>query len=82
VTIEVHDKRFFQKVIWYGDIGLGESYFLGYFTTNNLEKLLTWFVNNGEYLPSFPDSKVFAYAIHWGKIFSKILHLRNKNTKS
>jgi len=82
VVINVHDQRFFKKIIWYGDIGMWESYFLWYFTTNNLEKLLTWFVTNGQHLPSFPESKVVSYAIDRWRIFSKILHALNKNTKS
>lgn len=80
-TIQVLDDRFFRQIIVYGDIGLGEAYFLGYFTTNDLKGLLKWFLQNKNHLPGFNGKFKDSFIFEWARIFSQILHKLNKNTK-
>ena len=79
--IKVLDKRFFQKIIWKGDIGLGESYFLDYFETNNLKNLLKWFLQNKKSLPGFHENNKKYLLFEWAKVISQVIHKLNKNTK-
>ena len=79
VRIKVTDKRFFRRVILYGDTGFGESYFLGEFETDDLYRLLSWFIENRGQLPL--DHSPF-YQMEWAKIMGWIGHHLNKNTKN
>ena len=79
VRIKVRNKRFFRRSILYGDTGFGESYFLGEFETDDLYRLLTWFIENRDQLPL--DHSPF-YQMEWAKIIGKALHYRNQNTKN
>ncbi len=79
VRIKVKNKRFFRRVILYGDTGFGESYFLGEFETDDLYKLLSWFIENKNQLPL--DHSPF-YQMEWAKIMGRINHGLNKNTKN
>lgn len=79
VRIKVKNKRFFRRVILYGDTGFGESYFLGEFETDNLYGLLAWFIENKDQLPL--DHSPF-YQMEWAKIMGRINHGLNKNTKN
>ena len=78
VNIKILKKEFFRRVIQYGDVGFGESYFLGEFETDNLRELLLWFIKNKENMPGF-NKKFFLF--EWAKPLLKLEHSRRKNTK-
>ncbi|MEZ4483245.1 MAG: cyclopropane-fatty-acyl-phospholipid synthase family protein [Syntrophotaleaceae bacterium] len=78
VCIRVRNPRFFRRVILYGDTGFGESYFLGEFETDDLYRLLTWFIENRGQLPL--DHSPF-YKMEWAKVVGWANHFLNKNTK-
>jgi cyclopropane-fatty-acyl-phospholipid synthase len=78
VNIKVLKKEFFRRVIHYGDAGFGESYFLGEFETDDLKKLLMWFIENKEAMPGF-NKKFLLF--EWAKIALRFAHFRRKNTK-
>lgn len=79
--IKVLDSRFFKQIVIYGDIGLGEAYFLDYFETSDLKKLLKWFLQNQRSLPGFNEKNKKYFLFEWAKVVSRLLHLLNKNTK-
>lgn len=78
VRIKVRHKRFFRRAILYGDTGFGESYFHGEFETDDLYRLLTWFIENKGQFPI--DHSPFC-KMEWAKIMGKVAHYLNKNTK-
>lgn len=78
VNLIVLKKEFFRRVIHYGDAGFGESYFLGEFETDDLHKLLLWFIDNKEVMPGF-NKKYLLF--EWANFALKIAHTRRKNTK-
>lgn len=80
VSINIKDKSFFKRVIFYWDTGIGESFFLNEFETDDLKKLLMWFIQNEEELPWFRKNKFFHIFFEWAKLLLKISHLKNKNT--
>jgi cyclopropane-fatty-acyl-phospholipid synthase len=80
--IKVLDQKFFKQVVLYGDIGLGEAYFLGYWTSSDLVKSLNWFVENSDTSPSFSNQVIRNYAINLlGFIDSWYHRLRPNNKK-
>lgn len=80
VVIHVVSRNFFQRVILFGDTGLGEAFFLQEFETDDIKKILLWFVQNKELLPGFRQKKLFHLFFEWGKTLLKISHYINKNT--
>ena len=56
--IEVLDKRFYKKMILYGDIGLGESFTAKYWDSDSIFKVLLWFLKNSSTLPNLSNSVV------------------------
>ncbi len=78
VKIKVLDKRFFRRVILFGDTGFGESYFLKEFETDDLYGLIRWFIDNKDQLP-VSHSPIFK--MEWAKIMGQIDHFLNKNTR-
>jgi cyclopropane-fatty-acyl-phospholipid synthase len=80
IDINVLDSEFFKRVILFGDTGVGESFFLHEFETEDIKKLLLWFVQNKESLPGFRKKEFSDIFFEWGKILLKISHSRNKNT--
>lgn len=44
--IRIHDPSFFKKCVLYGDIGFGESYVDGDWTTDSITDVISWFIHN------------------------------------
>ncbi len=78
--INVLNRKFFKRIILFGDTGLGESYFMREFETEDIKKLLLWFVQNKELLPGFRRHEPFHIFFELGKFLLTISHLKNKNT--
>jgi len=79
--IEILDNGFFKRLILFGDVGLGEAFFMREFETSDLRRLLSWFLQNKENLPSFRSRKIRFIIFEWAGIVLKISHALNKNTK-
>ena len=56
-TIRVINTAFFKKCILYGDVGLGESYVEGDWETDDIVKVLSWFLVNMDNAPEASRSK-------------------------
>ena len=78
-VIKVLDQQFFRQVVLYGDIGLGESYFLKYWTTPNLKNVLSWAIDNKDYLPTFANGKLRGIFINCLGLVNRIRHLFKPN---
>ncbi len=81
IEIKILDNRFFRRVILFGDIGFGESFFKKYFSTSNLDDVLKFFIQNREHIPGFNAKNPLFFLFEWTKSLSRVLHLLNKNTK-
>ncbi len=79
--IEVRDRRFYRRLIVYGDVGLGEAYFLSYFDTPDLRELLLWFWRNRACLPSFGSDPRWSFLFEWASPLLRLAHRLRKNTK-
>ena len=53
---EVKDPVFFKKCVLYGDVGFGESYMHGDWTTDNVTKVIQWMILNIEKTPTLSGS--------------------------
>lgn len=82
--IVIKDERFFQKIIFLGDIGLGEAYMYGYWETNDLRAVISWFIQNREFVPTMIGSKVKKGSLvhRLYKPFGYLFNRLRKNTLS
>lgn len=78
--IFVHNQDFFKHCIFYGEIGFAESYIKGYFSTENLYRLLEWFVDNAENSPDLNSSKSKKLFVNLLGFYNRILHLTRPNS--
>jgi len=46
VCVSINDWRFSEELLLKGDVGLGESYVLGYWDCDNINKLVKWGIEN------------------------------------
>lgn len=79
--LQITDDRFFKQVVLYGDIGLGEAYFLGYWTSTDLVKSLNWFVENSDSSPSFSNFSLKNYAVNMLGFMDRWYHRLRPNNK-
>ncbi|MCH6257246.1 cyclopropane-fatty-acyl-phospholipid synthase family protein [Puniceicoccaceae bacterium K14] len=80
LQLNINDDRFFQKVANKGAMGLGESYQLGYWTSNNLTGVLIWFLENKRYIEPNTSPMLAAMIKRVNSLGNFTLHYRNRNT--
>lgn len=81
VDLKIHNNSFFKKVVSYGDIGFGESYCDGDWSTSNLTNLFKWVIQNIENSGLLSGSKAKAFGLNFFETFNKIKHFFNRNSK-
>lgn len=80
--IEVRHAAFFKKCVLYGDVGFGESYVDGDWTTENLTDVIRWMILNVEDHPAMSGSKKPSLLINWLQRLNKTKHLLQSNSRS
>ena len=78
-NINIADPRFFEKCVLFGDVGFGEAYTDGYWSTDSITNVIKWFLLNVEDAPSVSGSKVRTGALNILKFFNRVGHLRRRN---
>ncbi len=81
ITLEIHNNRFFTRVMLYGDIGFSESYIDKDFDTSNLTKLIELALLNTKYLGTTSENEKNKL-INLMPVFNKIKHSLRKNSKT
>lgn len=80
--IDIHDERFFRRILWHGDIGFAESFMAGEWSSPDLTALLSWFLKNISAVPTLSGSGTKSYALNSMRFFNRIAHLGNKNSRA
>jgi len=78
--VSVLDDEFFRRAFLFGDIGFAESYMAGEWTTNDLTKLLSWFLLNVDKAPTLSGSAAKTLALNAFQFANKIFHSKRKNS--
>lgn len=79
--VTVHNENFFKRAFLYGDIGFAEAYMAGEWSTNDLTKLLSWFLLNIENSPTLSGSRARAIALNTFQFLNKLFHSRRRNSE-
>lgn len=75
IVVKRHD--FFRRVLLWGDVGFGEAYQAGDFSTDDLTAVIRLFIENGEAMEV--EHGLWA---SWGKLRNRLRHALNRNTVS
>ena len=77
--LQILNKDFFKKFVLYGDIGFGEAYCAGDWTTTNLTDLIRWAIQNVETSGVMSGSKVKEVSVNLLGQLNKFGHLLRRN---
>lgn len=77
VDLHVTDYAFFRRILLDGDIGLGEAYMYGQWTTPNETDFIAFLIRNRD---SFESGEFIS--THLARVAHRLAHARKSNTKS
>lgn len=82
VDLQIHQPRFFRRILFHGEIGFGEAYTEGLWSTNDLPGVIRCLIENLEQIPGMSGSKSRASAFHLLRILNRFAHWTRRNTRS
>lgn len=78
-VIRVNNLAMFRKVVLYGDVGFGESYTDGDWSSPKVEDVISWFIQNKEYWPAISGTaRKFSFVNFMG-FFNRLYHAARPN---
>lgn len=78
-VINIKSEVFYKRCILYGDIGFGEAYVEGYWETDDITKVVKWFLLNVENSPGLSGTTVKTVAANIFRFFNKITQYKKTN---
>lgn len=78
--INIHDAAFFKKCVFYGDIGFGEAYVEGLWSSPNITNVISWFLLNVQNAPTLSGSKTRSLAVNLLRFVNKIAEGTRENS--
>lgn len=80
--VYVKDRRFFSRTVLFGEVGFGEAFTLGYFDSPDLNKALSWFLQNSQNTPTLGATTMQHILAGAFTFYNRILHLMRPNSQS
>ncbi|MBL8018030.1 MAG: class I SAM-dependent methyltransferase [Leptospirales bacterium] len=77
----VKSDRFFWKALRYGEVGFGEAFVDGLWTTDDLTGVLSWFQANASSTPTFSANRSSPLVANLLGFVNRIRHAMRKNTR-
>lgn len=79
--IRVHnDQEFFRSCALYGNIGLGEAYTDGLWSTKDIAAVIAWFADNAAALQGTQKASHLLPGVNWLRLINRFRHLGRSNT--
>lgn len=78
--IRILNPHFFNKCVFYGDIGFGESYVDGDWETDNITQVINWFILNIDDSPTLSGSRRRFVPLNILKNINRWYHRSRENT--
>ena len=79
--LQIHNHAFFSRVLLHGEIGFGEAYMEGHWSTPDLPGLISALIMNLEHIPGMSGSRASAIAFNCLRGFNWLAHWRRRNTR-
>lgn len=73
---------FFKRCVLFGDIGFGEAYMDGDWETDDITKVISWFILNIENSPAMSGSRAKKFLVNLLSWQNRIAHLLNRNSQT
>ena len=81
-TVRIIRPEFFRKCLLYGDIGFGEAYVDGDWETDDITRVISWFLLNVENAPTISGNRQTMWMLNLMKILNRIGHRLRDNTRN
>lgn len=81
-SLTIHSERFFDKVFLFGDIGFGEAYVEGYWSTTNISEVIRFFISNLKEIPGISGSKTRSALFNLFRSYNRFVHILRANSKA
>jgi cyclopropane-fatty-acyl-phospholipid synthase len=79
--LNIHSQAFFRRILFDGEIGFGEGYMEGDWSTPELTPVIAALIDNLEHIPQMSGSQSKAIAFHLLGTLNKFAHWRRRNTR-
>jgi cyclopropane-fatty-acyl-phospholipid synthase len=79
-SIVVKRRAFFEKCVWFGDVGFGEAYVDGDWETESIEAVIRWAILNVENSPGLSGSRAGLLFLNLLKGVNRIRHRKRRNS--
>jgi cyclopropane-fatty-acyl-phospholipid synthase len=79
-TVNIVRPEFFRKCLLYGDVGFGEAYVDGDWETDDITKVISWFLLNVENAPTISGNRRKTWILNSLKFANRLGHLFRDNT--
>ncbi|HTY38785.1 MAG TPA: cyclopropane-fatty-acyl-phospholipid synthase family protein [Bacteroidota bacterium] len=79
-TVRVVRPGFFRKCLLYGDVGFGEAYVDGDWETDDIAKVISWFLLNADTAPTISGTRRRMWILNLLKVANRFAHLVRDNT--
>lgn len=79
-SVRITDWGFFKRCVLFGDVGFGEAYVDGDWDTDDIAKVISWFILNVENSPAMSGSRGKKFLINLLGHYNRILHLLRPNS--
>lgn len=79
--LKIHNTAFFKKVLFYGEIGFGESYMEGDWSSPDVTGVLHCFIANLETVPGMSGSKERFSLFNFLDVANRLYHWLRRNTR-
>jgi cyclopropane-fatty-acyl-phospholipid synthase len=80
-VLNIRHPRFFRRILLSGEIGFGEGYMEGDWSTPDLPLLISALIENLEHIPGMSGSSSKALAFHALRAFNRLAHWHRRNTR-
>jgi cyclopropane-fatty-acyl-phospholipid synthase len=79
-SVRVTNWGFFKRCVLFGDVGFGEAFVDGDWDTDDITKVISWFILNVENSPAMSGSRGKQFLVNLLGKYNRILHLLRPNS--
>ena len=79
-SVRITNRNFFKRCVLFGDVGFGEAYLDGDWETDDITRVIAWFILNVENSPAMSGSHGKKFLLNLLGRYNRILHLLRPNS--
>ncbi len=79
-SVQITNRNFFKRCVLFGDVGFGEAYVDGDWETDDITRVIAWFILNVENSPAMSGSRSKKFLLNLLGRYNRILHLLRPNS--